>query len=263
MPEGSNIISIHPSFECEPYKSIKMKKLVLSLSVMTGLFILMSFVLEAATVKEERKVRSFEGISLALSADVGLRQGNETKVVLEGPSDFLAKVETVTEGGILKIRFYNRYINRETPSGRIRIYITTPDVKSLIVTGSGKIEAVTPVKTGNVLKMLVTGNGDIIIKDLTAKGVKMSVTGSGAIRVAGPETLQEEIVITGSGNVYAEKLPAREAKVSITGSGDAHVRTTDNLKVGITGSGDVYYSGPGTIDARITGSGEVKRNDER
>ncbi len=230
---------------------------------MTGLFILMSFVLQAATVKEERKVRSFEGISLALSADVDLRQGNETKVVLEGPSDFLAKVETVTEGGILKIRFYKKYNGWRTPSGRIRIHITTPDIKSLTVTGSGKIEAVTPVNAGNVLKMLVTGSGDIRIKDLTAKGVKMAVTGSGTIRVAGQETGQEEIVITGSGDVHAENLPARDAKVSITGSGDAHVLTMENLKVGITGSGDVYYSGPGVIDARITGSGEAKRKDER
>jgi hypothetical protein len=215
----------------------------------------------AGTIREERKVKAFEGVSIALSADVSLRQGPETKVVLEGPSDFLEKVETVTEGGILKIRFYSEYNRRRTPSGRIRIYLTTPGVKNLIVTGTANIIAETPVDAGKMLKALVTGSGKIQIGDLTAGSVRMSVTGSGKIRVAGKGVDEVIVAITGSGDVVAEDLPAQEVKVSITGSGDAYVYAVKYLKVGITGSGDVHYRGPGTIDAHITGSGNVRKDD--
>jgi len=236
-----------------------MKKVALSVCLVTGLFVLTLFTASAGTVKQERQVKSFEGISLALSADVKLTQGAGTKVVLEGPADYLEKVETVTEGGILKIRFYQKYTGWRTPSGRIRISITTPEINSLTVTGSGKIESVTPVHAGDMLKALVTGSGVIKIGDLTAGEVKMSVTGSGDIRISGKETGQAYVVITGSGDIHAGGLPARTVKVSITGSGDAYVNASEDLKVGITGSGDVYFRGEAVVDAHITGSGDLKR----
>jgi hypothetical protein len=238
-----------------------MKRNLLSILLVVVLWSGISLITSAEATREERKVKSFEGVSIALNADVELRQGAETRVVLEGPASFLEKVETVTEGGILKIRFYKRYTGRRAPTGRIRIYLTTPEVKSLVVTGSANVVARTRIDAGNMLKALVTGSGRIRIDDLTAQTVKLSVTGSGDIRVAGPEAGETYVVITGSGDVHAEKLPAREVKVSITGSGDAWVHAVEFLKAGITGSGDVHYKGPAVIDAHITGSGNVRKDD--
>ena len=247
-------------FHIQTEKHKKMKKTVL-LFLIAALMIGAALPSLAGTVREERKVKAFEGVSISLSADVELRQGAETQVVLEGPAAFLEKVETVVEGGILKIRFLKTFVRWKTPSGRIRIYITTPEIKNLVVTGSADIVARTPVDAGRSWKALVTGSGKIQIDDLSAGSVKMSVTGSGKIRVAGKSVDEEYVVITGSGDVVADDLPAREVKVSITGSGDAYVYAEKYLKVGITGSGDVHYRGPAVIDARITGSGNVRKDD--
>jgi hypothetical protein len=235
-----------------------MKKIVLSFLI-PALMIGATLPSLAGTIREERKVKAFEGISISLSADVELRQGPETKVVLEGPAAFLEKVETVTEGGILKIRFDKKYIHWRAPSVRIRIFITTPEMKELVVTGSAIIVAKTRIDAGNSMKALVTGSGKIRIDELVARTVKLNVTGSGDIKVAGPGVEEEYVVITGSGDIVAGGLPAEEVKVSITGSGDARVHAVKYLKAGITGSGDVYYHGPAVIDAHITGSGDVRK----
>ncbi len=238
-----------------------MKRNLLPLLLTVVLWSVVSLSSTAETVREERKVKSFEGVSISLSADVELRQGSETKVILEGPVSFLEKVETVTEGGILKIRIYNKFTRWRTPSGRIRIYITTPEVNKIIVTGSAKVVAKTPIDAGSSMKALVTGSGKIQIDDLVVRSVKLSVTGSGGIKVAGKEAEEAYVEITGSGDIVADAFPVQEVKVSITGSGDAYVHAVKYLKVGITGSGDVYYRGTATVDAHITGSGNVRKDD--
>ncbi len=216
------------------------------------------------TQKEEiRKTGSFSEITLSIPADVFLTQGPRTEVKLEGPENYLGKVETKVKGDRLSIAFYHNYFGWRRPQGRIAIYITTPEIKRLNVTGSGKIETKTQVSSDE-LKLLVTGSGKIKVSDLLAKRVDVSVTGSGTIKLAGKEpVISQEVEITGSGTIHNENLPTKKAEASITGSGDAYVYVNDRLKVSITGSGDLYYAGAPVVDARITGSGNVKALKEK
>lgn len=233
------------------------KKNVLS-SVAAMMLFLTGTTLSGASVRQERSVRSFNGISIVLSADVELRQGPATKVILEGPESFLEKVETTVEGGMLKIRFYKKYSGNRAPKGRIRIFITTPHMERIYVTGSAVVKAVTPLHTKGDLKTGVTGSGQMLIPELQAASVKASVTGSGTIRLGGKGSVEDlYVLVTGSGQIRAEELPARNVKAVITGSGNAYVRAEENLKVNITGSGVLHYRGPAIIDAHITGSGNL------
>ncbi len=210
-----------------------------------------------AQKKEIRKTGSFTGIELSIPADLYLSQGNLTEVQLEGPEDYLAKVETTVSHGKLIIRFYSKFAWWKEPRGRISVYISTPDIHKLSVTGSGKILSKSKISADD-LSLLVTGSGLIDLPTLSTREIKSDVTGSGTIRVAGNEPVElQDILITGSGKVLNEGLPSQKTKVSVTGSGKARVFATERLKVSITGSGSVYYKGNGIVDANITGSGDV------
>ena len=215
-----------------------------------------------AQKKEIRKTGSFTGIELSIPADLYLSQGNLTEVQLEGPEDYLAKVETVVSHGKLVIRFYSKFAWWKEPRGRIKVYISTPDISGLCVTGSGKIISKSKISTDD-LSLSVTGSGTIDLSYLSAHELKSDVTGSGTIRIAGNEPVEsQDILITGSGKVENAGLPSQKTKVSVTGSGKARVFAIERLKVSITGSGSVYYKGEGILDANITGSGDVVKMKE-
>ena len=210
-----------------------------------------------AQKKEIRKTDTFSKIELSIPANLYLSQGNLTEVQLDGPANYLTKVETVVSHGKLIIRFYQKYTGWKEPKGRINIYISTPDIEKLYVTGSGKIITKSKISSDD-LSLIVTGSGMIDIKALSVNDLRSDVTGSGTIQVSSDQqTESQDILITGSGKVLNEKLPTQKAKVSITGSGKARVFTTQKLKISITGSGTVYYKGDGILDANITGSGDV------
>ncbi len=212
-------------------------------------------------VRQVRKVKEFSGISVNIPADVVVKQGPVTEVVLEGPEHFLEKVETVVEGGVLRLRFYRKYSGHHAPEGRIRVEITVPEMERVYVTGSATVKAAMSLSVSGAFRTVVTGSGSVEIDRLRAEKVRMSVTGSGSIRIAGAEVEEAEVMITGSGRIRAEGLPARTAKVNITGSGDAWVQAEEDLKVMITGSGNLHYRGSAVVDARITGSGKLIRMD--
>ena len=235
-----------------------MKRSLFFSMVLVFLMIIPATALQAQK-KEIRKTGSFNVIELSIPADLYLSQGNLTEVQLEGPEEYLAKVETVVSHERLTIRFYSKYTGWREPRGRIKVYISTPELKKLYVTGSGKILTKSKI-SGDELSLIVTGSGMIDIPSLFVHEINADVTGSGTIRVAGEESAEsQKILITGSGKVLNEGLPVQKIKVLVTGSGKAKVYATDRLKVSITGSGDVYYKGDAVLDANITGSGNVEK----
>jgi hypothetical protein len=205
--------------------------------------------------KEKRDVAAFSEISLSISAELYLKQGNEHSLVLEGDEDDLEDIETEVRDNELKIHL-NRPFNFRSMD-RIKIYVTMEKVDELSVSGSGKIEAETPIQTSE-LTLNLSGSGDINIDELEAREVEARISGSGDIRLAGKSNLEElELDITGSGDFHCEDLKADEADIDISGSGTCRIHAVNELEVSITGSGKVRYKGNPKVNANISGSGSI------
>jgi hypothetical protein len=190
--------------------------------------------LAAAAAQETRTVGDFTEIGLAAPVDVHVTQGEPASLVLEGNPEALARIETVVEGGRLKIR---------TKDGgnwgwkdKVKARVTTRQVNALAIAGSGDITA--PAITGEALKVSIAGSGDVRVGG-KVDGLTASISGSGEVR--------------------AGELDAQSVKVSIAGSGDATVRAQKSLTVSVSGSGDVRYFGDPTVQKSIMGSGSVRR----
>jgi hypothetical protein len=205
-------------------------------------------------VKDTREVTNFKRIVLAVPANIYLTQGDHYDFKIEGNSEEINKIITEVLGNKLIIKTKNRTRIR----GSIDIYITTPAIEGLSITGSGDIISESLVKSDE-LDLEISGSGSIKINNLTATELNATITGSGSIKLSGKDVTEElDLTITGSGNFISSELKTNEAEVTITGSGSAKVHVLRELETNITGSGDVYYKGNPVINANSTGSGKTR-----
>ena len=208
---------------------------------------------EAAERRENRDVAGFNALALSAPLDVDIVQGDKESLVLEGDEAELAKIETVVEGGALKIRMRERHWGNWS---KLRGHLTVRDLHALSISGSGDIKS-NALRSGD-FEVSISGSGDVAIGTLAADRLRVSIAGSGDVNVGG-KVERTELSIAGSGDVNAKRLETREAKVSITGAGDATVWAHDNVEVSILGSGDVRYYGDPKVAKRVVGAGSVVR----
>ncbi len=213
-----------------------------------------SFSMNGEGEREKRDVGKFNKIGLAVSADLYLKQGNTSEVIIEADEKTLERLETEVKNGKLIIKFDSwRFSNYP----RFKIFITTPEINALNVSGSGDIIAESTIETDDIA-FGISGSGDINMEDLTAETAKVAISGSGNVNLAGSGSLEIlELSISGSGDLDSEALAAEDFTAKISGSGSCRVLVNSTLKASISGSGKIYYSGNPVIDVSISGSGKV------
>lgn len=228
-----------------------------------AIFALFTFILSGSMLfaqsKENREVHNFESISLSIHAKVYLTQDNSTSVQIKGDPDDLKEIITEVDNGSLKIkRKKNRGWAWNNSFKKVEIYITTPNIKNLKISGSGNIIAKSSIKTNNV-DYAISGSGNIFIDDLQAETLECHISGSGDMNLKGEIKNDLEVNISGSGDIDAAYLKAEDVSVKVSGSGDCKVYATRNLNARVAGSGDIYYRGkPQSIDSKSAGSGSIR-----
>ena len=224
-------------------------------------FILFTFILTGIQVQAEeqtRKVDPFTSISLRISANVHLTQGDKQNLEIVAKSSTLEEILTEVKDGELIIRFPNKnFFWSDFNPGEITINITTAEINRLGVSGSGDIIAEDEIKAKS-LDLAVSGSGNIKLMELSAVRVKTTISGSGNIYLAG-KTAAEDLsaAISGSGNLKALDFNADDVNVKVSGSGNVSIEANKNLNVRVSGSGNVNYKGDPMIDSAISGSGKV------
>jgi hypothetical protein len=208
-------------------------------------------------IEVKKDVSDFTSVELAVAGKLLLSQGNEYSLVIKAEEDVLDRIEVFVEGGKLRIKtkrdFGISFIN-----DRIEAHLTMPFVEGLAIAGSGDIEAVTSV-VAKSLKVSIAGSGSIKVTTLTLENLSASIAGSGDIIMNGKGSASDlNVSIAGSGDVLVNGIIFNDANISIAGSGNASIESKENLKARVAGSGDIYYKGNPFVDAKISGSGRVK-----
>jgi len=226
--------------------------------------ILFAFILTGIQVQAEeqnRKVDPFTEISLRIGAKVHLEQGTKQNLEIVAKSSTLDEIVTEVKDGKLIIRFPNKdYFWKTFQPGEITIYITTPEISGLGISGSGDIIAENEIKT-KILDLGISGSGNIRLSELSAERVKAAISGSGDVVLASKTPAQDlSVAISGSGNFKGLDYSADDVSVKIAGSGNVDVEANKNLYVRLAGSGNVTYKGHPMIDQSIAGSGKVRNS---
>lgn len=206
-------------------------------------------------IKQERKVNQFSKIDLSIAAHVYLKQGNTQSVVVEANNSYIGDIKTVVNNKILLIKTDKWMLHYK----EVNIYITMSNIESLDISGSGRIETLTSIKTTH-LNLNVSGSGRIHIPELNATNVSSDISGSGRINLEGKSNISKlNFDISGSGKFTCTEQ-AQNVSAGISGSGTGDIFATKNLSVNISGSGKVYYKGKPLINCDISGSGKLIEN---
>jgi len=205
---------------------------------------------EGPVVSQTIEVSSFSGIDISISANVVYTQGDIQEVRVEGQQNIINNLETDVDSDVWDIEFDKNTRNYKD----LTIYITTPEVHTLDISGSGKIETLSLIETDN-LRMNISGSGKVICSANT-NTLTSSISGSGSVSISGSGQSQD-IHISGAGAYNATSFVTATAEVKISGSGNCKVQVNEKLDTDISGSGSVYYSGNPQVNSKISGSGRV------
>jgi hypothetical protein len=228
--------------------------------ILTTLIILYSHLAIAHDESEKRELSPFREVSLRISANLYIEQGDHSQIEMVADQETLDKiiVEVVDHKLIIRFSFEDMFFGDFNP-GHVTLRVVTPDIESLSIAGSGNIIAEKPIDS-RVIELYITGSGDIKIAKLKCERLEADIAGSGDIIVSGDETVREiELKIAGSGNLKANQLKAEFGKIWIAGSGNCDVSISHLLDAKILGSGDIRYEGTPTINSMISGSGRIQK----
>jgi hypothetical protein len=207
--------------------------------------------------EKEFDVDDFTGVELATFADLYIEVGETEALRLEAEDNLINYFQVAVIGDTLEIR--NRSGVNLRPTRPVRFYLTVTSLDTIVVSGSGDVEA--PDLQAERISVTITGSGDVDIGNLDADAVDVRVTGSGNLNVAGSEAQDQDVTLNGSGDVRIEDLDVELIEVRITGSGNLDILSgeTEAQNVTITGSGDYDARRVESIEAdvRVTGSGST------
>ena len=230
---------------------------------------------------EVREVGHFRAVASSLPANVYYVQADRQEVRVESTEELAPKVLTTVEDGKLTLKLEpGRY-----PKLILRVVVSSPDIESLQVNGSGSLfhEGVLHASGGLALKVSgsgdmqvgsidsrnfsarCSGSGDIRIEGISCDAFDGAVSGSGTMRLGSISCEGFEASVSGSGGFLVSKVTAkRGASARVFGSGDirlTEVTVDGNMDLKTSGSGDITVNGScHDVTATISGSGDISGN---
>lgn len=191
------------------------------------------------------------GIQLSIDGNVSITEGDTQMVKIEAQQNIIDNIRKTVSGGKWNIE----YINPVNSHDGITIYITTPSIYSVTISGSGNIASGNTFTDSTNVSLQISGSGNVTM-GLLADRIESTISGSGNVHLIGKAN-EHKIIISGSGNVAAFGLETSKTDVTISSSGNSEVFANDNLNVIISGSGNVFYIGYPAINVAISGSGAL------
>lgn len=199
---------------------------------------------EVSQLNEEVALDTFNGICAAGSVDVVLAQGDKYGAAIRANNqEVIDYLVIYVKNNTLNIETKDKSLNKNIfdDFDDVVVYVTTPDINSIDLTGSGDVKICTPFKTSDVVIQLA-GAGDIDIEGLfTCNNLSVSIAGTGDVEFDQIKAINVNTSIAGSGSVEYRNMDVENAVSRIAGAGD--IKLQGKVK---THSEDI--AGSGTID---------------
>lgn len=207
--------------------------------------------------KETRNASGYTEVSTSGSWDVMIAYGESNTIEVEGDENLLPYIETKVEGNKLSIKSKNN-TNLNTRN-KITIYVSLTRLTGISLSGSGDVIGNGKFFNTGDTKLSVSGSGTIKLAANKLDKVTVTVSGSGNARIAGSASAVSAR-ISGSGNIDCAELVSDDAEAHISGSGNIKLNANKSIDANISGSGDVSYRGSASdIKKHVSGSGRLSK----
>lgn len=208
--------------------------------------------------KETRNVAAFTSLASAGAFDVQINYGNSGSISLEAEENLLPYIETTVEDGELRLGVKKGYNVRSKK--KIQVTVSMTRMTGLKVAGSGNVEGSGDFSNDGTTKISVAGSGDVKLNFGRFNQLEVSISGSGNMKLKGRETSKITAAVSGSGNIDAYDVTANEVTAKVSGSGNVNVTANRSVDAAISGSGNVNYKGSASdIKQKTSGSGKVRK----
>jgi len=202
-------------------------------------------------ITESRGVSHFTEIRSEGSFEVYISYDTIPSVKVEAEENLLHYIETDVSGSVLIIKTReHRNIDNNFP---IKIFVKTPNIEGIELSGSGKIDC--DNMTSSYLDLDISGSGEMTVIASCNK-MKAKISGSGNMNLSGTAN-ETDFDVDGSGDIHSYNLQQDTCYADISGSGNMYVYVNKLLDVRISGSGIVHYQGNPVVNINIDGSGTV------
>lgn len=215
----------------------------------TILFTSITLISVGQELSEVRTLENFTKINAKGVGDIYLING-EQNIVVEAKSGSLKKLKTELEGNVLNI-----YEEKNSKLKNTKIYITSPDLNSVKLSGAGNIISKDTLHYNNLnLEIVGAGDVDLIVNSFN---LKTNIRGAGDVKLRG-KSIVHEIDVAGAGDLIASELQTEVTNARVAGAGDIHVNATEELNVNVSGAGDVFFENePKKKNINISGAGDI------
>lgn len=225
-----------------------------------------------SVVERNIPVKKIEKIEIKGSTEVIYTQGNETKVTIKGASDLVDLIIIENNGNVLTVSqkdsnierslssFFNQLKNGFSNETYPIIYVTSPDLIGVTLTGSGDFKCPNKLDTDN-LEIFLKGSGDVDFTDIICDNLHALLQGSGDIDLKKVEAINTNYELKGSGDIDVKQQRVHRTDINLYGSGDVKVVCTKCQLVNakLTGSGDIdVYGDVEKTTQEVRGSGDIE-----
>ncbi|GGF25923.1 head GIN domain-containing protein [Hymenobacter cavernae] len=194
----------------------------------------------SAQEKQTRQTGDFRMIKASGAVNIMLKQGSKTSVVLEAEEeDVLRHIRTEVENGVLRIyrdKDGGSFTWLPTKSNKITVYITTPQLNSLELSGASDVKSES-VFSADDFRIKASGASDVTL-GVKAKTLSVEASGASDIRLTG-QVESQQVHISGSSDYRASDLLSKRATVDASGASDAYV-SAESLSSHASGASDVH-----------------------
>lgn len=185
---------------------------------------------------------------VAANANVILTEGDALDITVENDDENALRF--VLDQDLLGV---TRDPDLEIKDGKAVVRITMPAPSSIVIAGSGSVEAATVASRADIA---IGGSGSISIAEIASEALEIAIGGSGSVRGAGT-TESLEISIGGSGDVAMPELKAERAEIAIGGAGDVEFASDGEVEATIAGAGNINVTGSAKCTVSAFGSGTL------
>ena len=201
---------------------------------------------QASQVPQVGKVTAmqrFADINLVGSMQVLYTQGDSHSVRVEADPEAFDKLLIYVKSNQLFITCKDSQELDTVSMENVKVYVTSPNLIEISVTGSGVFTATDKVRVTN-LDIELTGSGSVAFENvLSGKMLDVELTGSGSVSFANLIINKLGTKITGSGDVDYAHLKAEHVESDIAGTGTITMHgTVNNHKKNVIGEGHIIIN---------------------
>ncbi|MBS0504608.1 MAG: DUF2807 domain-containing protein [Proteobacteria bacterium] len=211
----------------------------------------------AAAAERSFSVTSFDRIRVEGPFVVTVATGKAVSARVSGDDAAIERVSLRVEGRTMLIRpnlsSWGGYPGKS--AGAPRIMLTTPDLSTAILIGSGSLD-IDKMK-GMRITLTAEGSGRITVHQLDADNASLAIAGAGALEVSG-KARQAAAVARGTAEIRAGDLIVSDLTLTTESAGAVRIQASRSAKVSAMGIGAVEVTGGAACEVKQTGGGPVR-----